>query len=76
MAERAFWPISQEQDFSHLEDLFRKTANNINFHYRTSLGKINDHSFLYIQKTLFLVYFPNFGGQKKLSQKIKLSHTT
>ena len=46
MAEKAFWPISQEQDSSQIEDLGRNTANNVNFHYRTSSGKINDQSFL------------------------------
>ena len=31
---RAFWPISQEQDFSQILDLCSNTANNINFQYR------------------------------------------
>ena len=43
---RAFWPISQEQDFSQIWDLCRNIANNINFHYRTTSVKINDQIFL------------------------------
>ena len=39
MAETVFWPLSQEQDFSEIEDLGKNTANNIIFHYRTSSGK-------------------------------------
>ena len=46
MAERAFLLISQEQDFYQIGDLSRYTVNNINFHYKTSSGKINDQSFL------------------------------
>ena len=77
MAERAFWPISQEQDFFQIEDWCRNRANNINFHYRTTSGKINDQIFLYIQNTLFLAHLPNFGGQKKVFPKNPaLSHTT
>ena len=43
---RAFWSISQEQDPSQKEHLCRNTVNNINFHYRTSLWKINDQIIL------------------------------
>ena len=40
---RAFWPIiSPDKDFSQIEDLCRNIANNINFHYGTDSGKIND----------------------------------
>ena len=64
---RAFWPISQEQYFFQIEDLYRNTANNINFHYRANSGKINDQIFLQIQKNLFLSYFwpisPSFLGK-------------
>ena len=49
-------------------DLCRKTEN-INFHYRTNSVKINDKIFEYIQKTLFLARFPNFGGKKFFSGK-------
>ena len=48
MTERAFWPLSQEQDYSQIENLCRNTVNNINFHYRASSGKIED---------LFLAFF-------------------
>ena len=43
---RVFWPISTEQHFSQTEDLYRNTANNINFHYRTNSSNINDQIFL------------------------------
>ena len=57
-----------EQDFSHIQDLCRNTAN-MNFHYRTNWLKINDQIFLLIQKTLFLAHFPNFLGKKGFSKK-------
>ena len=60
---RAFWPISQEKDFSQTLDLCRNIANNTNFHYRANSRKIKDQIFLQIQKTLFLAHFPNFGGR-------------
>ena len=69
---RAFWPISQEQHFSQIEDLYRNTVNNINFHYRTNSRKINDQNFLN-SKTLFLTYFwptsPILGGKKCFPKK-------
>ena len=37
---RAFWLISQEQDFSQIWDLWKNTANNINVHYRPIQKKI------------------------------------
>ena len=43
---KAFWPITQEQHFSQIEDLYRNTVNNIIFHYRTNSGEINDQTFL------------------------------
>ena len=43
---RTFCPISEEQIFSQTEDLYRYTANNINFHYRTNSWKINCRIFL------------------------------
>ena len=71
---RAFWPITQEQHFSQIEDLYRNTVNNINFHYRTNSGEINDQIFLQIQKTCFrtiFAHFPSFweGGAKKAFPK-------
>ena len=39
---RKFCPISQELEFSQIWNLFRNTANNIKFHYRTNLVKVND----------------------------------
>ena len=43
---RAFWPIFQERYFLQRYDLYRNTANNVNFHYRTNSVKINDQIFL------------------------------
>ena len=37
---------SQEQHFSQIEDLYRNTANNINFHRGKNSGKINGQIFL------------------------------
>ena len=42
---RAFWPISQEQDFSQCR-ICAETANNMDFHYRSKSVKINDKIFL------------------------------
>ena len=42
---RAFWSISQEQDLSQIWDLYRDTANNINFHCISNLGKNNTEIF-------------------------------
>ena len=74
---RPFQHISQEQHFPQIDDLYRNTALNINFHYRKNSGKINGQFFLQIQKNPifghFLTHFPNFGVQKKFSQKIWLA---
>ena len=42
---KAFWSISQEQDFSQIWDLYRDTANNINFHCISNSGKNNTEIF-------------------------------
>ena len=55
--------------FSQIKDLCRNKTNNKNFHYRTSSGKINDHSFIYIQKNPIFGPFPKFLGVKKVFQK-------
>ena len=59
MTERAFSLLSHEQDFSQIKNLHRNTANNINFHDRTSSGKIDQKMTedFFIQKNLFLTYF-------------------
>ena len=41
----AFWPISQEPDFSQVWDLCKNTANIIKFLYRPNSEKINDSIF-------------------------------
>ena len=43
---RAFWPMSQKQHFSQIEDLYKNTGNNINFNYRANSGKINNQIFI------------------------------
>ena len=42
---RAFWPISQEPQFSQVWDLYKNTANIIKFLYRPNSEKINDSIF-------------------------------
>ena len=64
---RAFWPTSQEQDFSQIKDLYRNTANNKDIHYKTNSVKINDQK---LEKKLFLACFLNFGGKKSLPKKL------
>ena len=65
---RAFWSIPHEKDLSQREYLGRNTANNINFHYRTKSGKINDQSSLKLKKTIWPIFcpFPQFFLQIKL----------
>ena len=43
---RTFWPISEEQSFSQIEDLYRNTVNKINFNYRTNSGQTNYQIFI------------------------------
>ena len=45
MAESILTYISGKH-FSQIEDLYRNTANNTNFHYRTNSGKIIDQIYL------------------------------
>ena len=57
---RAFWPLSQEQDFPQIYHFCsNNTANNINFHYET-------------KSVTFLTHFLKFGGKKKFFQTIWL----
>ena len=75
---RAFWPISQKQDFSQY--LGRITANNITFYYRTNSVKINDEFLFKIKKPYFWPIvgpFSQFLEQKKFFLKTPdLSCTT
>ena len=69
---RTFWTISQEQKCSQTWDLFRNTANNINFNHWTNSVKIITIYFNKFKKLCFgpfLVHLPNFGGQKHFSRK-------
>ena len=43
---RTFWPISEEQSFSQIEDLYRNTVNKTNFNYRTNSGQTNYQIFI------------------------------
>ena len=60
--------------------MYRNTANNRNFHYRTNSVKINDRIFQYIQKNPvfgpFLSHFHNFWGKKIFLGNPALSRTT
>ena len=71
-----FGPYLTKKKFSQTWDLYRNTANNISFHYRTNSVKINDQIFQQIQKTLFLAYFlvhfPNFGGKTFFPENLAL----
>ena len=66
--------------FSQIRILCRSTANNINFHYRSTSVKINDQIFQQIQKILFLSLFrsvlPIFGAKKNFPENLVLPCTT
>ena len=64
---REFWPIYLEQNFSQIYDL--NSANDINFHYRTTLVEMNDQT-----KRPNIELFPQYFEQKKFFQKIWLCH--
>ena len=70
---RTFWPISQEQKFSQIWDLYRNKANNNIFHYRTNSVKITDQIFNKNSKNpIFgpsLVRFPNVFGKNVFPRK-------
>ena len=68
-----------ETRFFQIWDLFTNIVYNMNFHHRTHFVKINDQSFQYIKKTLFLFSlgsFSQFLEQKKISKKITLPCTS
>ena len=60
--------------------MYRSTANNINFHYRSTSVKIIDQIFQQIQKILFLALFGStftiFGAKKFFPENPTPSHTT
>ena len=62
-----FGPYLTKKKFSQTWDLYRNTANNISFHYRTKFSKNQWPNFSTNSKNpvfgLFLVHFPNFGGK-------------
>ena len=62
---RAFWPKSQEQDFSQILDLCKNKENNI---FITEQISENCDQFFQIKKTLFFADFPNFWS-KSFSKK-------
>ena len=72
---RAFWPISQGQDFSQIKDLCRNATNNIHFHYRIN-SVINSMAKFFFELNLIFSPFPQFLGQKKFFLKIGLSWVT
>ena len=77
---RTFWPISQEQKISQVQNLNRKKSNNINFHYWSNLIKINEQIFQQIKKTLLLAHFgPIFQIlrlKKMFPENLALPHST
>ena len=66
---RAFWLISQEQDFSQIQDLCRNTANNKHFHQRTNSVKLMINFFFKLKNLLF-AHFPNFRSKKSFSKRL------
>ena len=60
---RAFWPKSQEADFSQVQDLCNNASNNINFLYRTNSEKTNNQIFQYILKNPIFDPFSIYLGQ-------------
>ena len=63
----AFWPISQEPDFLQIWNLFKNTANNINFYY----GPKSEKNFpINSENPIFGPFF----GQRYYFQKIQLGH--
>ena len=78
---RPFQPLSQEQDFSQIYDLCRNRGNKTNFHHWTNSVKIIEqiqwkllNKFSLNSKNPVIGLFPQFWGQKKFFQKIRLCH--
>ena len=61
----AFWPISQELDFSQIWDMCKNTANCVNYNYRPNSIKF----FPMNSKNLILAHFPHFGGKNIFFKK-------
>ena len=62
-----FWPISLKHNFSQIWDLCRNTSNNIKFHYRTNLVKINNQILQEFHETVFSQFFQFCHAQIDLS---------
>ena len=66
---RAFWAISQEPEFSQVWNLFKDRritviqAFIIDHTDKKQRTKKKNWTFVYIQRTLDLAYFPHFGGK-------------
>ena len=54
---KAFQSRSQGPHFFQICDLYRKKAQNVNFHYRPNTENVNDQIFQYPQKPLFFGHF-------------------
>ena len=73
---RAFWPVSQESDFSQVWDLCNNTANNKNFLYRTNSEKGVTKFSNKFKKTLFLVHFLHYWGIFFFKSSGSVTHDT
>ena len=73
---RAFWPISQEPNFSRIWDYCKNITNNItNFYYKPNSETTHEKKKKKVQNILFLAHFPHFWG-KLFSYNLALLHTT
>ena len=76
---RAFWAISQEQEFSNVWDLCRNAGNNINSHYRPNSVQINDQFFNKLKNLFLANFWPVFsvlGAINFFARNQALSRTT
>ena len=58
---RVFWPLSQEQDFSQIWDLWKDISKNINFHFKPSSEELMTKFLNKFKKTYFWLIFGTFS---------------
>ena len=76
---RAFWPISQELDFSQVKDLCKNTANIIKFLYRQIQKKLKQNFPINSKNPVFGPFwpiFPIFWGKRFFKKNLALPRTT
>ena len=73
---RTFWPISQELDFSQVQDLYKNTAININFLHRPNAEKNSWLNFpINSKKPIFGSFFETNIFPKKIQLCYTKHHT-